>query len=276
MGVKSDLFDFLVNLPATEDPDERKALVIATGYPNLGIYLDWQGAPVKFFAHLLDVFGRREQSALVKFLEGMDQAPQVSDERKPVLAELRAQVAALDAAGWQQEFATAAGPVAAAPPPDPAMLATSVITQVLTPYYKLGAAEVQKRAGAGNAKLSGQLAQTLEKAFAGDASAGVMFDAFKKTPDGLQGVMLTILRTKLLEKPALANELTAQLDAAAKEPGGNLELLIDVSQTIGTVESGANVIGAALGGDLLGSITAKIVQKVDVVKGNLTGATVNL
>ena len=271
MGVRSDLFNFLVGLPATEDPDERKALVIATGYPNLGIYLDWQGPPVKFFAHLLDVFGQREQSALVKFLEGMDHAPQVSDERKPVLAELRTQVAALDAAGWQQEFATAAASVTAAPSPDPAMLATTVITQVLTPYYKLGAAEVQKQAGAGNAKLAGRLAQTLEKAFAADESAGETFETFRETPDSVQGLMLKILRNKLMRNPALAKELTDQMDAAAKEPEGNLELLIDVSQTIGTVKGGASVIGAALGSNVMGKINAKIVQKFDTVEGDVIG-----
>ena len=125
MGVRSDLFDFLVKLPASDSPDERKAMVIFTGYPNLGIYLDWQGSNVEFFGRLLDVFGRREQSALVKFLQGMDKAPQVSDEGKPVLAELRSRVAALDAAGWQQEFVTAAAPAVAAPAADPAMLATT-------------------------------------------------------------------------------------------------------------------------------------------------------
>ena len=229
MGIRSDLFDFLVDLPASDSPDERKALVIATGYPNLGIYLDWQGSNIEFFGRLLDVFGRREQPALVKFLEGLDLAPQVSDERKPVLAELRTQVAALDAAGWQQEFATAAAPAAAAPPPDPAMLATAVITQVLTPYYKLGAAEVQKQAGSGNAKLAARLAQTLETAFAGDESAGETFDTFKETPDSVQGLMLKILRNKLVRNTALAKELADQMDAAAKEPEGNLELLIDVS-----------------------------------------------
>ena len=119
MGVKADLFNFLVDLPAIDDPDERKAMVIATAYPDLSSFLDWQGSIVKFCGQLLDVFGQREQSALVEFLQGMNQAPQVSDDRKLVLAELRARVAALDAAGWQQEFATTATPATAAPSPDP-------------------------------------------------------------------------------------------------------------------------------------------------------------
>ena len=138
MGVRSDLFDFLIKLPATDSPDERKSMVIATGYPNLGIYLDWQGSNIEFFGRLLDLFGRREQSALVKFLRGMDEAPQVSDERKPVLAELRSRMATLDAAVWQQAFATAAAPAVAPLPPEPAMLATAAVTQVRMPYYKMG------------------------------------------------------------------------------------------------------------------------------------------
>ena len=128
MGVKADLLSFLIALPAIDDPDERKAMVIATAYPNLISFLDWQGSNVKFCGHLLDVFGQREQSALVEFLQGMDHAPQVSDQRKLVLAGLRARVAALNAAGWQQEFATIATPATVTQSPTPV---TTAVTQTI-------------------------------------------------------------------------------------------------------------------------------------------------
>lgn len=271
MGVQSDLNDFLVKLPASDTPDERRAMVIATGYPNLGIYLDWQGSNIEFFSRLLDVFGRRDPSALVKFLVGMDRAPQVSDERKPVLAELRARVAALDAVGWQQEFVTGAAPTLAPPPADAAMLATTVVTQVLTPYFKLGAEGLREQAGVGNTRLADQLSQTLEQALASDVAAGPVFDFYKQAPESTQELFLTVLKGKLAQDPVLTGQLLDVMESAAAEPGADLELLIAVSQTVQTVASGASVIGAVLGKDVLGKISAKISQKVDTVNGTLIG-----
>ena len=271
MSVQSDLIDFLVNLPASDSPDERRAMVIATGYPNLGIYLDWQGSNIEFFGRLLDEFGRRDQSALVKFLGGLDRAPQVSDERKPVLAELRSRVAALDAVGWQQEFVTGAAPTPALPLPDAAMLATTVVTQVLTPYFKLGAEGLREQAGVGNARLADQLSQALEQALAGDVAAGPVFSFYKQAPESAQELFLTVLKGKLAQDPTLARQLMDVMESAAREPGADLELLIDVSQTVQTVASGASVIGAVLGSDVMGKINAKISQKVDTVNGTLIG-----
>lgn len=105
MGIKAELLDFLIKLPATDSPDECQAMVTATGYADLGPYLNWGSNKAGFFGSLLHEFGKRGQSALVQFLDGMEQVPHVSYERKSILAELRARVAALDAAGWLQEFA---------------------------------------------------------------------------------------------------------------------------------------------------------------------------
>ncbi|WP_437663003.1 hypothetical protein [Sorangium sp. So ce1182] len=250
-------------------------MVLATDSPDLGIYLDWQGSNVEFFARLLDVLGRREQPALVRFLEGMGRVPHVSDERKPVLAALRARVAALSAAEWQQEFVTAAVAPAPAAAPDPALLAATVVTQVLAPYYKLGAAEIERRAGAVNARLGEQLARALDDAFAGDPAAASVLEVFKRSPDVVQAALLHFLKTKFVQKPALARELSERMAAAAGQPGDDQELLIDVSQTVGTIGAGASVIGAVLGNEVLsaikGKVTAQVVQNADVVQGSMVG-----
>ena len=142
---------------------------------------------------------------------------------------------------------------------------------MLTPYFKLGAEGLREQAGVGNARLADQLSQALEQALAGDVAAGPVFSFYKQAPESAQELFLTVLKGKLAQDPTLARQLMDVMESAAREPGADLELLIDVSQTVQTVASGASVIGAVLGSDVMGKINAKISQKVDTVNGTLIG-----
>jgi hypothetical protein len=206
MGVKAELSDFLVYLPAVDDPDERKALITWTGPSELGIYLDWQGSNVAFTERLLGELGRRGKGALLSFLAGLPNTLQVANsiERQQALSALRSQVDALDEAGFRAEFPVPIGAPAERPPADPTMLAAAVVNEVLGPYYKLGTDRLRQQAGDRAVTLAERMAQQVEPALAGDVGAGALFDIFKQNPETGRAGVLKVLKVKLTGDPALA------------------------------------------------------------------------
>ena len=142
MMLRGRLLDFLANLPGTDSPESRKALVEFTGFQSLCIYLDWQGSNMEFFERMLAKLGAEGQESLVAFLETLVRRPEwIGVDRQPTLTQLREEVAALTATAWQEQFPLESD-ASAAPgvqPPDLDMLATALVLDVLLPYVRTNA-----------------------------------------------------------------------------------------------------------------------------------------
>jgi hypothetical protein len=281
MALSGQILAFLVDLPATDSPEERKALVAYTGFSHLGIYLDWQGSQMEFFPRLLEQLGRRGKATFVKFLDALPKAPQVehSQERKQTLSKLSAEVEALDEAEWQRQFGVA--PLSpeeqAKQPIDADLLALTVVTDVLTPFFRLGADELTKKAGEPVARMAGKVWETVEAAIAGSVLNQKVLRDFQQQPGEAlnQGAVTEVLKEKLRSDESLRQELSALL--APAEPAGTetvFQTLIDVAQQIETVSG--TVVGAAVGNDALQGLHAKVKQDINKVEqgGTVVGAVV--
>ena len=265
MSSKAELFDLLVHLPAVDSPEERKALILFTGYADLGIYLDWRGSNVEFFTRLLDAFGRRGKESLLGFLDALPKAPQVSVDREGKLAELRAQLAALDEITWTRMFGGTAA--------DADMLAATVVGEILAPYYARGADALRTQAGGQAVKLAENVEGVLSEAFAGDVSGSTILDLLKSAPESGQAALMTLLKAKLKQDPSLLQQLSDLLEQATQEPEqSGLNALVEIAQTINVIRG--EVVGVVIGAKAVGNITAKVTQNVKEVDGNLTGAVI--
>jgi hypothetical protein len=275
MDIKRALFDLLVAFPALDSPDERKALMIATGFSHLGIYLDWQGSNVEFTTRLLEEFGRRDKGMLVTFLGELGKTTQASVERKATLATLQGQLSTLDDQEWQRHFAVAAAPAEARPAADVDVLATTLVAEVLAPYFELGAEKLAERAGSEAARLAGQVATRIEAAFAGDPSAAVVFDLFKQSPKVAHATFAALLKPRLVAEPQLAAELAQAIAGREKASAQGMEGLLKVAQDVQTVRG--EVIGVLYGPDFQGKVAGVIdvKQTIDTVEeeGKVVGAS---
>jgi hypothetical protein len=284
MGIRVELADFLNNLPAVDSPDERKALLTFTGLPELGIYLDWQGSGAVFTEQLLRELSRRGKGTLLGFLTRLaTNTPQVagSFERQAVLVALRAQVDALNEVAFRAEFPVPSGVPLERPPADPAMLAATVVNEVLVPYYKLGADQLRQKAGGRAVSLAEGMAEKVEQELAGDLAAGALLGVFKQNPEAGQAGMAEFLKAKLEGDPALTGGLAGLFRSAAAGPeGGGLQALVKVSHDIGMVRG--DFVRAVVGPDVLKGIGAKIdvdegidtVEEVGGVVGAVSGARI--
>jgi len=267
MGLHQELVELLAHLPALDGPDERRALIAFTGPAELGIHLDWQGSNLAFAARLIDELSRRGRAAMAAFVAALANTPQVQNsvERQGDIARLAARLNATEEAAFRAEFplpAPAGAPEAR--PIDPAMLAASLVNEVLAPYYKLGADGLDRQAGAGAVALAERVASQLEPALDGDVAAGALLDIFRKNPELGQPGLVGVLKARLAADPALAGQLAATLSAAAGPEDGGLRSLVEVSQRIGLVSG--DVVGAIVGSDVLDRIRkVSVEQDVETV-----------
>lgn len=78
MGLRDELFELLIQLPAVDVAAERKSLLLVTGYSRLRPYLDLDGSTVEFMADLLEELGRCGQPVLTGFVAALPAAPQAA------------------------------------------------------------------------------------------------------------------------------------------------------------------------------------------------------
>jgi hypothetical protein len=261
-----ELLDLLMNLPEVDTADKRKAFVAFAGFVPLGIYLDWEGANVVFFPRLVDELSRRGRPMMLQFLDNLPNTPQAAGvERKERAGKLAAEVRSLDQAAWEEEFGV---PPAAAPDrkPDIDMLALTMVSTVLVPYFKT-------QRGAGR-PAAAALATRVEQALTADPTSGVLWAPFTQNPEALEAALVPLLKDKLGKDAGLAADLEKLTDAAVKEqtprPGQ-----IDVVQEIRLIQG--TVVGAAIGAEVVSGINAgvnvNVKQVADTVGpgGCLTG-----
>jgi hypothetical protein len=264
MGTYQELADLLARLPAVDGPDERRALLAFTGPAELGVYLDWQGSNVVFAARLLAELSRRGKDALVSFVAALPNTPQVQNslERRQALEEIGARLYALEETAFRAEFPVPVAPSAEpeAQPPDPAMLAASLVNDVLAPYYKLGAEELGRQAGPSAVALAEAVARKLEAALGGDPGAAALFNIFRQNPEIGRPGLLGVLKARLAADATLADHLVAAASMGAADAGGGaLRSLVDVSQRIGHISGDA--VGAIVGADVVDRIRKVSVQQ---------------
>ena len=111
MGLRRDLYDFLMGLPGLDSPDERRALLSYIGFANYGALLDWQGSKFVFVDRLLTLLGGLGKDATAQFITALRGAPQVDLNRKGTLDTYLAQLGAMDALSFNREFTPEPTPV---------------------------------------------------------------------------------------------------------------------------------------------------------------------
>ena len=269
-----ELMNFLTGLPGLSDDLERKALVSFVGDPHIGIYLRWSGNQVQFAEALIDELSRRGQAFTVTYLKNMENAPQVGMDHQAALARIRDQISQLSQPAWMQEFP--AEPLTdqdrTALVADLDMLAATVVSTMLLPYYELGADEMEAKAGATAAKIAANVAARVEATFAANPFAGPMLGMFKQSPKQNEAEFLKGVRAMLSQDDALAKDLAEILTTELPQDEAALQAMVNVSQTIRTVQG--NVVGALVGNDVVQSISVQ--QDVNEVSdgGVLVGAIV--
>jgi hypothetical protein len=263
MNLKQNLLDLLANLPEVDTVDKRKAFLGFVGFSYLGIYLNWEGSTVVFSSRLVDELSGRGQSIMLQFLDNLPGAPQVGHDRKAKVADLVGTVKALDQASWESEFGA---PIEALPidrAPDLDMLALTVVSTVLVPHFR--------DAGAAGRQAAYRLVERLEQALANDPAAFALWEPFKKSPEALEQFVMPKVKALLEQNQELSQDLALLTAVAIKEMTEHKPGEIDVTQRIRLIQG--NVLGAAIGMDVINGITAKVTQDVDTVAagGNLVG-----
>ncbi len=267
---RTDLLSLLADLPGLNETLERKALIDFVGYPHIGIYLDWSGAQVHFAEALIDELSRRGQEFTLTFLTSMTRAPQVGVDKQEALAEIHSRIAALSAAAWLEAFP--AEPLTeqdrTALAADLDMLAATVVSTVLLPYYKLGADEMTAAAG----ERATAAATRIEATLHADPIAGPSLTMFQQNPQQSEAAFLAALRAVLGQDDALAQSLAADLTHEPEQADAALQAMVTVSQNIRTVQG--DVVGAIVGAEVLERIG--VVQDIDTVEsgGVVAGAII--
>lgn len=277
---RTDLMRFLTELPGLDDVQERKALIDFAGYPHIGIYLTWSGSRVQFTEALIDELSRRGQRFTAQFIQDMANAPQVSVDRQATLESLQNTIEALPASTWQQEF-----PVEPLTDQDRTalvadldMLAATVVSTMLLPYYELGADEMIANAGERAAEIASKIAECVDELFDAEPLAGPMLDSFKQNPKQNEASLLKVMRFMLGQDDAFAESLAGILTAELAQEEVALHAMVNVSQNIRTVQG--DVVGAIVGDDVLRSIDVKqdigTVESGATVIGAVIGKLVNI
>src|ERR1700738_3955398 len=94
MTVRSQLQDFLSNLPDFQTKDERRTLIYAIGFNSLQSEITWDGNAQSFVGTLLTVLAQQGQEVLNQFLTRLKQEVGGLDKQER-LAELSRDVASL-------------------------------------------------------------------------------------------------------------------------------------------------------------------------------------
>jgi vacuolar-type H+-ATPase subunit I/STV1 len=136
-------------------------------------------------------------------------------------------------------------------------LVTSVMA-VLMPYVAKGAEEFARVAGEAAYNKAKSLLDTLKARLSGDKEATDSLTRFEEKPERYQPVVEDILKEKLAEDQALAEELKKLL----KEMGPELEI-------IQKMRVGKKVVG--LEADEIAGGQAKVTQEIDEAE-DVTGA----
>jgi hypothetical protein len=255
----------LANLPEVDTVDKRKAFLGFIGFTFLGIYLNWEGSSIVFSSRLVEELSRRGQPTMVQFLDNLLSAPQMGQDRKPRATNLSGAVKALDSTEWERVFGVPTTAPAPGRGPDLEMLALTVVSTVLVPYFK--------DTGAAKSQAAGQVAARLEQALTADPTALALWTPFKQSPEALELAMVPIVKAKMAQDQGLSEELALLVMAATKvlmerQPGE-----VDVTQRIRLVQG--NVLGVAIGSDVINGII-RVCQEIDTVgpEANVKAVTI--
>jgi hypothetical protein len=269
---QTDLFEFLYKLPLLDSMERRKATLIATDYPYVGLYLDYQASQEKFAQALIDAVTARGRSFTLDFFTSLVNEIDLGLAANNELSALLAELGNLDQATWRQTFPAKLRPQHDRTRliPDPDMLAATVVSTVLRPYFELGPEQMDT----GAAEVAGQVATEIEQSFAGQRVYLSLYAMFKRDPQANQADYLGIFRDVLDENPDLSKQLAERLMAEPEEAEAALQSMVKVAQTVKTVKG--EVMGAIIAGDVLRGIGVDVDQNVGTVEsgGTVVGAVI--
>lgn len=105
MTLKSELLTFLSRIPSTETVSQRKALLAAVGFEQLGPRIIWGETAYAFFNELLELLRSEGQASLGSFLESLadQELNLVGWDDRQKLIEFSERVNALTPEAWRQQ-----------------------------------------------------------------------------------------------------------------------------------------------------------------------------
>ena len=105
MNIKSQLVQFLANVPKTQTVQERRALLMIVGLDYLCTRIDsLEKSNVVFFSELIELVFSEGQAQLLEFLRALVGSEWVGLEARNKLNEFIAEIVALDPQQWNNEF----------------------------------------------------------------------------------------------------------------------------------------------------------------------------
>jgi hypothetical protein len=265
MNLKQNLLDLLANLPEVDTVDKRKALLGFVGFSYLGIYLNWEGSSVVFSSRLVEELSGRGQSIMLQFLDNLPGAPQVGHDRKAKVADLASAIRSLDSANWESAFGVSIEALPGDQVPDLDMLALTVVSTVLVPYFT--------DATAAKSQAADRLVERLVQALETDSTAQVLWTQFRQSPEVFEATMVSIVKARLAQDQDLAEELVPLVTTAVKKMTERKPLEVDVTQRIRLVQG--KVLGVAIGNAVINGIV-KVMHEIDTVGpgGNVIGVRI--
>ncbi len=265
------LLKFLAGLPQLDSAAERKALLAFTDFAIVGVYLDFGGSQADFAGALVTTVCGHGQAFSLQFLAALKNAPQVGAANQDQLTNLLDTVTRLTPAEWEAAFPTATQPQASIPAkrqPDPAMLTMSIVSDMLLPYYTLGAEPLQTKSGGAVVAMAERVITILE----GDGRIRPFLTMFKAAPTATEAGFLAALKAILMEDANLVDELARIVTGEGGVETADLSAIVKISQDIRVVSG--DVVGAVVGQEVAGKLSVK--QKVDTVAagGSLVGVVI--
>lgn len=232
--LRAELLRLISNLPALSNALERKAFVGFTGYPSVGLYLDWSGSQVAFAEVLIDEVSRRGQRFTVAFLQAASKVPQVGPEAATRMLALVAQIEALGPDQWLagfpvEPFTTRDRSALVA---DLDMLAAAVVSSTLLPFYALGTDALAAKAGPHAVQVASAAAARVAIAVTANRLTKLIFERFTQKPVEMEQDFLAGLRDLLDHNVDLARDLAEHLTAEPSTDETALQPMTEIARSL--------------------------------------------
>ena len=104
MKIKYQLLELLSNLPNTQESRQRQGLIAYVDLNRLAPHIEWEGSTFEFFSGLIDILAGEGREVLLAFIEQLRTSPWVGLDRQAALAEIHANIEALNINQWREEF----------------------------------------------------------------------------------------------------------------------------------------------------------------------------
>ena len=147
------LIEVLTKLPSLDTVDQRRAMLIILGFPDVGIYLDFAGTYDYFVTNLVRALGRFGKRVTVSFLSALSRELESEGVDAPQLVDIKTQALSDTDAAWLARMVPSRA-TSISMSPDRSLLAISVVVLALAPLRWYGSNMLRRLAGDAAADLA--------------------------------------------------------------------------------------------------------------------------